>query len=346
MVLPHTPLRRTAQLDASSSWRRRWFRRASAAKKHSSQSSFMACSILSRQVRVCGMPLAGSPFFVKVQRRQPAVRSHFRRSSMWMFSCLGAYSRRAGTAGSGSPGPGKTTVTATSKAAAGLAQRVARTVSIASRSRPSALGTLHRSAFNDLVVERDKVSGSAPPSAHPYASLPPGLRNDAVILQSGITPEDELTKFERDGKSPTNSTSQHKKNGVINGDEVLTKKSFEDLDPVLKRHRWTHARGPLDGWKSHLRPNVTELCRSAPPLRFHHPLSAQFPNSRIHLAAASIASSHFTHLDSTIFERDCLKCTTCQQSKPHQRNRFFSRGHDPYTHACKARPPSTDVGLL
>ena len=25
---------------------------------------------------------------------------------------------------------------------------------------------------------------------------------------------------------------------------------------------------------------------------------------------------------------------------------FFSRGHDPYTHACKARPPSTDVGLL
>ena len=38
-----------------------------------------------------------------------------------------------------------------------------------------------------------------------------------------------------------------------------------------------------------------------------------------------------------------FKCTTCQQSKPHQRNRFFSRGHDPYTLACKARPPSTDV---
>ena len=37
------------------------------------------------------------------------------------------------------------------------------------------------------------------------------------------------------------------------------------------------------------------------------------------------------------------KCTPCQQSKPHQCNRFFfSRGHDPYTHACKARPPSTD----
>ena len=25
---------------------------------------------------------------------------------------------------------------------------------------------------------------------------------------------------------------------------------------------------------------------------------------------------------------------------------LFSRGHDPYTHACKARPPLTDVGLL
>ena len=32
-----------------------------------------------------------------------------------------------------------------------------------------------------------------------------------------------------------------------------------------------------------------------------------------------------------------FKCTTCQQSKPHQRNRFFSRGHDPCTHACKAQ---------
>ena len=44
------------------------------------------------------------------------------------------------------------------------------------------------------------------------------------------------------------------------------------------------------------------------------------------------------------------KCTPCQQCKPPQCNRcnrfFFSRGHDPYTHACKARPSSTDVGLL
>ena len=41
------------------------------------------------------------------------------------------------------------------------------------------------------------------------------------------------------------------------------------------------------------------------------------------------------------------KCTPCQQSKPHQYNMFFfSRGHDPYAHACKARPSSTDVGLL
>ena len=37
-----------------------------------------------------------------------------------------------------------------------------------------------------------------------------------------------------------------------------------------------------------------------------------------------------------------FKCTTCQQ-RPHQRNRFFFAGHDPYTLACKARPPSTDV---
>ena len=41
-----------------------------------------------------------------------------------------------------------------------------------------------------------------------------------------------------------------------------------------------------------------------------------------------------------------FKCTTCQQSKPHQRNRFFSRFHDRYTLACKARPPSTDVWTL
>ena len=39
-----------------------------------------------------------------------------------------------------------------------------------------------------------------------------------------------------------------------------------------------------------------------------------------------------------------FKCTTCQQSKPRQAQQiFFSRGHDPYTLACKDRPPSTDV---
>ena len=31
-------------------------------------------------------------------------------------------------------------------------------------------------------------------------------------------------------------------------------------------------------------------------------------------------------------------CTPCQKSKLHQHNRFFLRGHDPYTLACKARP--------
>ena len=31
-------------------------------------------------------------------------------------------------------------------------------------------------------------------------------------------------------------------------------------------------------------------------------------------------------------------CKPCQQSKPHQCNRFFSRGHDPFTQASKARP--------
>ena len=102
----------------------------------------MACSTRSRQTRVCGMPLAGSSFVIKIQRRQPAVRPHFRKSSMRIYTCLGAYSRRAGAAGSGSPGPGRTTGTATSKAGAGLAQRVARTASIASRFHRSALGTL------------------------------------------------------------------------------------------------------------------------------------------------------------------------------------------------------------
>ena len=60
-------------------------------------------------------------------------------------------------------------------------------------------------------------------------------------------------------------------------------------------------------------------------------------------------SSFFMTLSGPIYftlSLTVFKCTTCQPSKPHQRNRFFSRGHDPYTHACKARPPSTDVGLL
>ena len=52
----------------------------------------------------------------------------------------------------------------------------------------------------------------------------------------------------------------------------------------------------------------------------------------------TLSGSMYHTLSLTVFT-----CTTCQQSKPHQRNRFFSRGHDPFTLACKARPPLTDV---
>ena len=46
----------------------------------------------------------------------------------------------------------------------------------------------------------------------------------------------------------------------------------------------------------------------------------------------SLSSPMYCTLSLTV-----CKCTPCQQSKPHQCNRFFfSRGHDPYTHACKA----------
>ena len=34
-------------------------------------------------------------------------------------------------------------------------------------------------------------------------------------------------------------------------------------------------------------------------------------------------------------------CKTCQQSEPLQLQQIFSRGYDPYTHACKARPLTT-----
>ena len=53
---------------------------------------------------------------------------------------------------------------------------------------------------------------------------------------------------------------------------------------------------------------------------------------------STLSGPMYCTLSPTVF-----KCTTCQQSKSHQRNRFFSRGQDPYTLACKARPPSTDV---
>ena len=43
------------------------------------------------------MPLAGSPFLIQVQRRQPAVRTHFRE-----ILRADVRARRAGAAGSGS----------------------------------------------------------------------------------------------------------------------------------------------------------------------------------------------------------------------------------------------------
>ena len=51
----------------------------------------------------------------------------------------------------------------------------------------------------------------------------------------------------------------------------------------------------------------------------------------------SILSSSQDSMHCTLSITVCL-CTPCQKSKLHQHNRFFLRGHDPYTLACKARP--------
>ena len=51
------------------------------------------------------------------------------------------------------------------------------------------------------------------------------------------------------------------------------------------------------------------------------------------------SSPMYCTLSSTVYE-----CLPCEQNKPHQCNRFFSRGRDPFTQACKASGLLTVLG--
>ena len=112
---------------------------------------------------------------------------------MRMYTFLGEKSRTARGARTGSPGRWRTAGTASSEADAGLSQRVAWTVSIASRFQRSARpGGL---ALDDPVIQRDKADGVAQPLAHPHSRLPPGFGDNTKVPHAFSTTKNEFAKF-------------------------------------------------------------------------------------------------------------------------------------------------------
>ena len=161
MTLPYTPPRWAAQLQATHLHGPGCcFKRASA--------SFLTCRILWRQARVCGIPFGW--LAIRHQCAAATAGCTTPLAEILHAHFLGAYSRRAGAAG-----PGRTTGTATSKAGTGLGQRVARTMSIASRFNRSALET-HCTALHSSTRSLNETKWKGVPIV--------GRRNHTVVLQS------------------------------------------------------------------------------------------------------------------------------------------------------------------
>ena len=163
--------------------------------------------------------------------------------------------------------PGRTTDTATSKAGAGLAQRVARNMSIASRFYRSALETLYTAL--DHPVER--LPTHAPVShlasaevyakarAHQTRAVPPEPSSQTTARTPSCRRRPQGTlrpSHPRTLRSKTRWEDNAGVNLALQRKEAHSKESLEDLDPCFQRHRWTHARVPRAGWRSHCRPNV------------------------------------------------------------------------------------------